>query len=31
MERKSSKFDNTMYNKGYDDGFSDGANSIDED
>ena len=30
MERKSSKFDNPMYNKGYEDGFADGANSIEE-
>lgn len=27
----NTKFENPMYNKGYDDGFSDGANSIDED
>ena len=26
----NTKFDNPMYNKGYDDGFSDGANSIDD-
>ena len=26
----NTKFENPMYNKGYDDGFSDGANSIDE-
>ena len=25
----NSKFENPMYNKGYDDGFSDGANSVD--
>lgn len=30
MERKSSKFDNLMYNKGYEDGFADGANSVEE-
>lgn len=30
MEHKSSKFDNPMYNKGYEDGFADGANSIEE-
>lgn len=27
----NTKFENPMYNKGYDDGVSDGANSIDED
>ena len=27
----NAKFENPMYNNGYDDGFSDGANSIDED
>lgn len=27
----NTKFENPMYNKGYDDGFSDGANSIEED
>lgn len=27
----NTKFENPMYNKGYDDGFADGANSIDED
>lgn len=27
----NTKFENPMYNKGYDDGFSDGVNSIDED
>ena len=26
----NTKFENPMYNKGYDDGFADGANSIDE-
>lgn len=26
----NTKFENPMYNKGYDDGFSDGANSIEE-
>lgn len=26
----NSKFENPMYNKGYDDGFADGANSIEE-
>lgn len=26
----NTKFENPMYNKGYDDGFSDGANSIDK-
>ena len=27
----NTKFENPMYSKGYDDGFADGANSIDED
>ena len=27
----NTKFENPMYNKGYDDGFADGANSIEED
>lgn len=27
----NTKFENPMYNKGYEDGFSDGANSVDED
>lgn len=27
----NTKFENPMYNKGYNDGFADGANSIDED
>ena len=27
----NTKFENSMYSKGYDDGFADGANSIDED
>ena len=26
----NTKFENPMYNKGYDDGFADGANSIEE-
>ena len=26
----NTKFENPMYNKGYDDGFSDGANSVEE-
>ena len=26
----NTKFENPMYNKGYDDGFADGTNSIDE-
>lgn len=27
---ENSKFENPMYNKGYDDGFSDGVNSVEE-